>query len=187
MIQKIAILMLLLIILVGCTCNPPNLSSVPLTIRGQEQSNWCWAASGEMIMDYLGVNVSQCQEANERSGRTDCCTNPNGCNFTGWPEFDKFGFTFDRTSSTALTWAQLREQIFCKRTPVAFSWGWPGGGGHMMVAYGYVTLNNVNYVSVFDPLPVNQGTDTIYTYDFWVASPGHHTHWDDFYNIRRQN
>lgn len=186
MIRKIALLIFLMIILAAC-CTPPNLGSVSATIRAQEQSNWCWAASGEMVMDYLGVDVSQCQQANQRFNRTDCCTNPGSCNLTGWPEFAANGFAFDVTSNAALSWEQLREQVFCKDTPVAFSWHWPGGGGHMMVAYGYVTLSNVNYVAVYDPLPVNTGTDTTYTYAYYVSSTGHHTHWNDYYNIRLQD
>src|SRR5262245_11148967 len=113
MTRRLIGLILLVLVVGGCACNPPNLSSVSATLRAQEQSNWCWAASGQMIMNFLGVNVTQCQEANQRSGRTDCCSNPGGCNFTGWPEFAANGFVFDLTSDTALTWAQVRSQIFC--------------------------------------------------------------------------
>jgi len=68
---------------------------------------WCWAASGEMTMELLGASITQCDEANKRFGRTDCCNNPTpvGCINGGWPEYDKYGFTFSRTSDTALTWA----------------------------------------------------------------------------------
>ncbi len=175
----------LTLILGACACRPPLLSSQSVTLRAQEHSNWCWAASGEMVMDFLGVDVSQCQQANQRLGRNDCCNNPfpNDCNKTGWPEFSANGFKFDRTNDAPLSWDEVRSQIHCKEKPFAFSWHWPGGGGHMMVVYGYVTINDVNYVSVYDPLPVGIGTDVIYTYDYYDESPGHHTHWDDFYNV----
>lgn len=173
----------------ACTCNPPQLSSQSVTLRGQENSNWCWAASGQMVMSFLGTNVNQCTQANTILNRNDCCNNPlpNGCNTTGWPEFAENDFRFDRTSNTALTWGDIRLQIHCSKKPFAFSWHWPGGGGHMMVVYGYATINNVNYVSVYDPLPVGVGTDTIYTYDYYNTSPGHHTHWDDFYNVTKED
>lgn len=175
--------------LAACTCNPTALSSQSVTLRGQENSNWCWAASGQMVMSFLGNNVAQCTQANQRLSRSDCCNGPlpGGCNTTGWPEFAANGFRFDRTSNAPLSWADVRSQIHCAKKPFAFSWHWPGGGGHMMVVYGYATINNVNYVSVYDPLPVGTGTDTVYTYDYYNTSAGHHTHWDDFYNVTRED
>src|SRR5262245_48940815 len=126
----------------GC-CNPNALlGSQPVTLRAQETNMWCWAASGEMCMDFLGTNVIQCDQANKQFGRTDCCNNPvpNACINGGWPEFDKYNFTFARTTNTALSWDQLRKQIYCKKKPVAFSWHWIGDGGHMMVVYGYAEI-----------------------------------------------
>jgi hypothetical protein len=84
-----------------------------------------------MVMDFLGTDVSQCDEANKRFGRNDCCNSdrPSACVNTGWPEFDKYGFNFDRTSNTPLTWDQLKDQIYCRRKPFAFSWHWLDGNG----------------------------------------------------------
>ena len=47
-------------------------------------------------MEFLGASITQCDEANKRFGRTDCCNNPTpvGCINGGWPEYDKYGFTF---------------------------------------------------------------------------------------------
>ena len=53
----------------GCTCTPEPLASQAVSLRGQETPVWCWAASGEMCMDFLGTDVSQCDEANKRFGR----------------------------------------------------------------------------------------------------------------------
>jgi hypothetical protein len=156
---------------------------------------WCWAASGQMIMDYLGHGVAQCTQANNRFGRTDCpcgqCgSNPDAtpaCVQGGWPEFDKYGFTFKTTSDAPLTWEALRAQLSnesgCKKTPIAFSWHWPGGGGHMMVAKGYVSLAGVNYVTILDPLSPCTGDERIITYDAYNAVSGDHTHWNDYYDI----
>jgi hypothetical protein len=90
----------------------------------------------------------------------------------------------------ALTWNQLKAELAdsagCSRRPVAFSWHWPGGGGHMMVAIGYQTVGGVNYVEINDPWAPNVGDHRFITYDFYVASSGDHTHWDDFYQITRK-
>lgn len=142
-----------------------------------------------MTMAFLGHGVPQCTQANNRFDLTACCTNNSGgCNNGGWPEYGKYGFTSNHTSDTALTFAQIREQIFCKKKPIAFSWHWTGGGGHMMIVRGYVTVNGLNYVDVNDPLPFTDlqhpdgGTETIMTYARYVSDTGH-THWDDYYDI----
>src|SRR5215208_2563397 len=54
--------------LVGC-CRPEVMATQAVTLRPQETSMWCWAASGEMAMDFLGTDVSQCDQANKRFGR----------------------------------------------------------------------------------------------------------------------
>lgn len=171
-------------------CNPPLVATVDVPTLPQQASNWCWAASGQMTMRYFGHDVAQCTEANNRFGLTTCCRNNSGsCNNGGWPEYEKYHFTADQTSNAALSWEQVRSQIYCARKPVAFSWHWPGGGGHMMVLKGYLVVNNVKYVDVNDPLPftnletITGGTETIMTYDFYVSATGHHTHWNDYYNI----
>jgi len=41
-----------LLLLAGC-CNPPLVSTVTVPTLPQQDSNWCWAASGEMTMKVL--------------------------------------------------------------------------------------------------------------------------------------
>jgi len=184
-----------LVLITGC-CKPGIIGSLPTQLRSQETSMWCWAASGEMVMDYLGTNVTQCDQANKRFGRTDCPCGQCGndpvanppCVIGGWPEFDKYGFTFKRTSDAALSWDQLTKELSpnksCGKTPVAFSWHWDGGGGHMMVAYGYANVAGTNYVAVHDPWAPCQGDTRLITYAAWVDGAGY-SHWDDFYQIRK--
>ena len=184
----------LVLFLVGC-CNPGNIGSVPVTLNGQQTNMWCWAASGQMTMNYVhpASNVQQCDEANKEFGRTDCCNSPvpGPCVNGGWPEYTKYNFTADTTSDAALSWSQIQSQIYCAKKPFAFSWHWNGGGGHMMVATGYVTIDGTNYVSVNNPWPpstpqlaANGGVQEVYTYDKYVGGPSYdHTHWNDFYNI----
>ena len=182
---------LIALFLGGC-CAPEDIGTQTVPARGQETPLWCWAASGEMVMDFLGTDVSQCDEANKRFGRTDCCNNnrPEACVNTGWPEFDKYGFDFARTSGTPLTWGQLKDQIYCGRKPFAFSWHWldangQPNGGHMMVVSGYVGVGGTNYVYYHNPLPVGAGSAEIKTYTDWVSGSGY-SHWDDFYNVTKR-
>jgi hypothetical protein len=166
--------------------------SLSVTLRPQETNMWCWAASGRMTMEYLGHSVAQCTQANNRLGRSDCCTiascpNPPGsdpCVQGGWPEYDKYGFTASNTSDAALSWDQLWEQFTCKGKPVAFSWHWPGGGGHMMVARGAkIMADGTQMVLVSDPWSPCSGDVRWITYSSYVSVAGDHTHWRDYYDI----
>jgi hypothetical protein len=167
-------------------CKPPDSRLLTVTLRPQETSMWCWAASGEMVMEFLGATVEQCDEANRRFGRTDCCNTPTptACVNGGWPEFNKYGFTFDVTSDAALSWTDVKRQIHCKKKPFAFSWHWTGGGGHMMVATGYRTIDGVRFVCVNNPWPPNVGDQYCHTYDDYVSGSDH-THWNDYYNVTK--
>ncbi len=177
----------LLCILSGCP--QPTVSTLNVPLIPQETSMWCWAASGEMCMDFLGYDISQCTEANNRFGFTDCCDNPTpqACVQGGWPEFNKYGFTYSITNNAAISWNELVNQIDSKKAPVAFTWAWDGGGGHMMVAIGYqVTDNGTQYVKINDPWPPNVGKQKYITYSAYVSGSGY-THWDDYYNITNTN
>lgn len=170
--------------------------NVPL--YAQQTNMWCWAASGEMIMSYLGNDVAQCTQANNRFGYTDCCPVPpclpsgSHCIQGGWPQYDKYGFTYSSTAwRTALTWEQLVGQIDANK-PVGFAWGWTGGGGHYMVAIGYATIMGTKWVCVNNPwapapgcTKTGGGAYQMITYADYVQGPGH-THWKDDYNITRK-
>jgi hypothetical protein len=186
----------LFLILAGGCCSAGLIGGLPVTLHPQETGMWCWAASGQMVMDYLGSNVAQCTQANDRFGRTDCPCNQCGSNPTvnppcvngGWPDFGRYGFSFQRTTDTALSWNELKSELssnrWCGRTPVPFSWHWNGGGGHMMVAYGYVSLASGRYVAILDPWSPCNGDTRIITYEAYVSGTTY-SHWDDFYRIRR--
>jgi len=184
------------LLLTSCACKPNPLTTLSVSLHPQETSMWCWAGSGQMVMQYLGNNVAQCTQANNRFNRTDCpCSqcgsNPDttpACVTGGWPEFDKYGFTFKRTSNAPLSWEQLKKEISnasrCGKRPVAFSWHWNGGGGHMMVAYGYVEEDGQQLVAIRDPWGPCNGDTRVITYAAYVSGSGY-THWDDFYEIMK--
>ena len=170
-------------------CTPPSSMTLTTTLVPQRTEFWCWAASGETIMNQFNTRIRQCEQANKRFGMTTCCQSPTprACIRTGWPEFDRYGFVqTQRTSSTALTWEQLTEEIGCQKRPVAFSWKWVGDGGHMMVAYGYQQdANGARFVKVHDPLPVGSGSTFDLSYEAYVSFDGRYTHWHDFHTIAR--
>jgi hypothetical protein len=162
--------------------DPSNTSSLPVNLYPQQTNSWCWAASGEMVMSYLGGMTSQCEQANQRFGRTDCCNTPTptACIQGGWPEFAKYGFTYN--TGGALSWDAVKGQIDVRRTPFAFSWGWDGGGGHMMVLTGYKVINGQNWVSINDPWSPHTGSQRDILYSDYVDGAGY-SHWTDYYNV----
>ena len=168
---------------------PPTYKSLTMTMRPQEKDNWCWAASGEMVMEYLDASIRQCDEANKRFNREDCCGRsvPDECDQGGWPEFNEYGFDFDKTNDQALSWANVKKQIGCKETPFCATWKVEGTDeGHMVVISGYKIDNNgVKHVRIRNPLPVGQGFSNWFTYDYYV-SHGAYVHWDDYYNIKKE-
>lgn len=164
----------------------------------QQTRFWCWAAGGEMIMDFFGKKVPQCEQANNRAKpkRSDCCLRPipDGCLLTSWPDFLNNRFTFKSTPyKIPLKWKILKNQID-KNKPVGFSWLWlfeSNTIGHYMVARGYVILAGYRLVLVNDPAPADKdkykgGSFKIYSYDYYVSSPHRHSHWHDQYNITKK-
>ena len=177
----------------GADCVPNSEHILGTVLRGQEEYFWCWAASGEMVMEHLGNTITQCKEANELFGRRDCCnsTIPVECDEGGWPEFEKYGFSADTTHNTALQWEDIKNQISCRKTPFCVTWRWtdsqgrPTGGGHMMVISAYKTEDGEDWVKILDPLPVDTGSARWIRYSEYVGAPDYN-HWDDFYNIKRK-
>ncbi len=152
----------------------------------QQTKMWCWAASAQMIMTYMGKPITQCEQADIQLKKTDCCADsiPTYCIKGGWPQFYRYGFTSDSVDA-ALSWEQLKAQID-RNQPVVFSWRWSLGGGHMMVATGYA---EPNWVYVNNPFPpqgeasLPQGDYQAITYEEFVSSQNH-SHWRDYYNIQ---
>jgi len=170
----------------GSGCMATTSKTLEVNLHAQQVDQWCWAASGQMIMEFLKHDVSQCVQAQNRLGLSTCCASPipKVCNKPGWPEFAKYNFDFKRTTDTALSWDTLKEQISCKDSPVGFSWGWVGGSGHMMVAVGFKSGNGVNLVYVNDPWEPGVGKYRLpMTYEEYVSGSDH-THWDDFYDLK---
>jgi len=160
-------------------------NTLNVTLFPQLTDQWCWAASGQMVMDYEGTSVSQCAQANQKFGMSDCCNSPtpSACVKPGFPQFQHWGFNSQQTASgTALTLAQLTSQ-FDLAQPVAYTWRWTSGGGHMMVARGVDTGTNMVYIN--NPAPPNQGDTKWITYARYVSQSGVYTHGVDCYDITK--
>jgi len=186
----IALLLACLWTLGGC-CDPEIVGSVPNSLHPQETNNWCWAAVTQMLAEHVGISVDQCDLANHRFGRTDCCdpeTEESGCpktddcNMPGWLELDFAGVSFEE-SSTARSWSQIRSQLYCSDKPMGYAYGTSGVVGHVVVIKGYITVAGTDYVILNDPWSPCAGAERLITYDEYADPAGSATHWNTWYNI----
>ncbi|SFV31510.1 papain-like cysteine protease family protein [Thermoflavifilum thermophilum] len=179
---------LLIVYLSGC-CKPELIGSVPNMLRPQQTNNWCWAATTQMLAQHFDISVNQCDLANHRFGRTDCCTGDcpktDSCNRPGWPELDYVGLSF-KESATALSWENLQRQIYCSKKPMGYAYGTPGVVGHVLVIKGYVTVGNTHYLVLNDPWSPCNGSERLITYAEYADPAGTATHWDTFYDLAKK-
>lgn len=179
----------------SCTpCKPEIIGSVYNTLRPQETANWCWAATTQMLAQHVGISVTQCSLANHRFGKTNCCNSQNAgsdcpktndCNTPGWLELDYAGVSFS-SSATALSWDDLKKQIYCTKNPMGYAYGTPGVVGHVLVIKGYVTVGGINYLVLNDPWNPCTGSERLITYQEYADPAGSSTHWSTWYNIQKK-
>lgn len=181
------------LLMTGC-CTPEVVGSVQNTLRDQETNNWCWAATTQMLAEHFDISVKQCDLANHRFGETDCCDpedegsscpKNSDCNRPGWLELDHVGLKFSETG-TALSWSNLKKQIYCKKKPMGYAYGTPGVVGHVLVIKGYITVGNTNYVILNDPWSPCEGEERLITYEQYADPAGSSTHWSTFYDLAKK-
>jgi hypothetical protein len=164
--------------------------------RPQATTQWCWAASGQMVMEYLGTNVSQCDQANARfpAANNTCCGAPTSrvCNRPQVADYHKWGFNFQKTNNAALSKKQVMNEIDNNR-PFTFTWYSPTGQwSHTMVAIGYTTESDQLFVICNNPLPVRTGSKRTLKYGEFVegidyANTGDaYQHLEDYYFIQKK-
>jgi len=124
----------------------------------QKRTNWCWAASAELVMKSVcdSCAVPQCQQATEHPENTahvDCChpgcqAEADSCNRSGWPDFKK-PFRASISSGKLPNWRDAVSDLEQKH---AFAFSRYGSQeNHMLVATGYATRFNVRMLEAFDP------------------------------------
>lgn len=181
------------LLLAGC-CKPEIAGNVPNTLRPQQTDNWCWAATTQMLAQHVGNPVNQCDLANHRFGKTNCCNvqtqgqacpKTADCNTPGWLELDHAGVTFNETAS-ALSWSGVRKQLYCAKKPMGYAYGTSGVVGHVVVVKGYISVNGTDYVILNDPWAPCTGQERLITYAEYADPAGTATHWATFHNIAKK-
>jgi ABC-type bacteriocin/lantibiotic exporter with double-glycine peptidase domain len=139
----------------------------------QEQSNWCWAASSQAILEYYKDKKTQTEIAQYGT---------NGANIWNWlygsttnPSRNGINlilFHFAKLATKQWGWVISQNQVQSEidaRRPFVIYWLWDSGGGHFVVAQGI----DGDYVTLMNPAT---GT-TMNTYN-WVCKGSSHT-WID--------
>ena len=127
-------------------------------LKQQEHSNWCWAASSQMVFGWFGKSYTQCSLANYSFGINYACGNatfywnsnansPNSAQAIT-QVLNAGGVSAYRTG--ALSQSALQSKIDASK-PFIIGWYWTSGGGHAVVVKGY----SGNYVYFNDPWPGN--------------------------------
>lgn len=154
--------------------------SLSLRYAPQESGAWCWAASGQMVMDWLGETAErtcQCRQAERLSGVTACCAPsgacvraaeaPPGCDDARWPAFvdrpDLYRFQFkttcdalpgrhadDACDAKPLGWQELAAEICAGRPVLAALRVAESPVGHVVVVKG-ISTRPYRRVLVVDP------------------------------------
>jgi hypothetical protein len=169
-------------------CKPEREVVLDLQLVGQDSSMLCWAGVTQSIAKWFARDATQCEQVQARNPECPCASCPTSmaladgpCNRGGWPNFDRIGLRADRLVGKALPLDQLKQEISCKKRPVAFTWRTGPTSGHIMVAHGYVG----DLIWVADPWPMCTGMTRLIDYETYDhgEEPGTTSHWDDFYGI----
>ncbi len=133
----------------GTPLAPPGAALVSYV--KQTETNWCWAACGEMIMQARGVAQTQCTLASSQF-TLQCCPSPNaplGCNLGAWPDlsYPSRGLPTTRIKSQ-LSQAAVSAELSAGR-PVQVCYQWAGSRS-THVALIVADYGNGDF-EVFDP------------------------------------
>jgi len=190
------VLLGLLGLLSGC-CYPLKSSTLDVNLHPQQRDWWCWAACAEMISEYYGHKIEQCDSANyvynlDHDPDINCCTGCTGtcpCWGSAWGVYineltgnwDHWNFTYTYLAST-LSWDELKKTLskmpWCKKCPVEAL-----VPGHVVVVYGYRESGDMRYVYYRDPWEPNcerqpatlicqpkiGGTNVVTTYEAFIT------------------
>ena len=188
---KMGSLGLVVALLVGA--QPAQEKILPIQFFPHDESVWCWAACGQMVINYVtGKSITQCDQAKHRFARNDC--KHEDCRVPGWPEFCKYDVSVRTTEDgETLDFGVIKQEIDAGR-PVVLSWHnldtsteEEDGTGHMVVVSGYILKKEGNTVvpnlRILDPAKSSRGKDLPYD-DFRKGDPSFRP-WITFWNIHK--
>jgi len=151
-----------------------------ITGQAQQQTNWCWAATGDSVAAYFGKSYTQNQFCNLAFGRAidSTCPNNQATLANDQNAFGQIGISKGTYITGTVAYNTVVGEIAANR-PVMTRILWASGGGHMMVLTGYDTSNST--VQYYDPWPDDSRFNTS-TYS-WYKSNSSFTWTHSLYRI----
>jgi hypothetical protein len=147
----------------GYTSNKLN-----FTEQAQQNSNWCWAATGNSVAAYYGYNYSQNQFCNMAFGNylNASCGNYQASLADDQNAFAQIGISTGNYVYTYLYYSSIIREVDAGR-PVMARIQWSSGGGHMEVLYGYD--QSQSWVYWGNPWPSSNRYNWA-TYNYYVSN-----------------
>lgn len=145
----------------------PGAGATTLKINGQaqENSNWCWAATGDSIASFFGKDVPQNTFCDLAFGNdtNQQCPNNQATLENDQQAFQALGIN-PGTATQVIDPDTVSADIDAGH-PINTRIEWKSGGGHMMTIYGYDAASGaLNY---YNPWPDSDRYNTA-TYDWYV-------------------
>jgi hypothetical protein len=139
-----------------------------ITMQAQQNSNWCWAASGNTVATFYGYTYSQNQFCNMAFGNAlnASCPNSQASLANDQTAFRRIGISPGNYIYDYLYYSSIIREVDAGR-PVLARIQWSSGGGHMEVLYGYD--QSQSWVYWGDPWP----SDNRYnwgSYNYYVSN-----------------
>ena len=118
----------------------------------QAKTNWCWAASSEMVGRYQNSSSTRDQWDIVKYIKGSSYPNEGGSN----SEIEKaIRYASENTvtynTSNTLTFANHENHID-NSDPLVVRMDWNSGGAHAVVCAGYKTSGSTNYIYLIDPI-----------------------------------
>jgi hypothetical protein len=117
-------------------------NDLPVYDTQQNQSNWCWAASAQVVIGYMTPEYNQqCNLVKEAKGMA-ACANDGGTQSNMEYLIDRHLGIGGNWYSGSLSGSTLVADINVG-API-MSWiTWTGGGNHIVTVFGYLTVSGV--------------------------------------------
>ena len=142
--------------------------TLDVPLKEQEESEWCWAAVSQAILEYYGVIVSQTEIAEYGTGGKNTWNylwgrgDDNPRRYSISMILDNWGEHYESAGKYVLSLADLTNEIDVQGNPFVINIMWNNGGGHYRVVHGV----SDDMIAVMDPWP---GTGySVDSYD-WVV------------------
>jgi len=135
----------------------PWAATVSVPQINQEQTEWCWAACAQMVLQFYGDStVQQCDLATQLFGEPTCCSDPSSalCNEPAQvPDIAGVYASRGRNANLVIgsvPFETLQDEINANR-PVEIGFAWNDGTGHQALVCGWNVDDTGPYLLVNDP------------------------------------